>query len=184
MANDDFFSTLWEELEVADQTKQIELDRLQADALLRAVGKIESQMADVNDLCDSEMKLIEEYRSNELARLDKKRSWLSFNLEGFARSTGEKTLRLPHGVLKLRKGRDKVAVVAMEDFLKVAGTLGLVKTVPESFAPDNQAILNRIKTTGEIPAGVEYIPAETKFTYTTNGDTNGERERIGEQTEG
>jgi hypothetical protein len=117
--------------------------------------------------------------------LDKKRAWLLFNLEAFARSSGEKTLRLPHGVLKMRKGRDKVAVVEMEAFLKVAGKMGLVKSIPECITPDNQAILNRIKTTGEIPAGVEYFPGETKFTYTTIGESkNGERnEWDGDKTE-
>jgi hypothetical protein len=94
-------------------------------------------------------------------------------------------MRLPHGILKMRKGRDKVSVVQMEAFLKVAGKLGLVRSVPESITPDNQAILNRIKATGDIPAGVEYFPAETKFTYTIKGETDGERERNtdSEQTE-
>jgi hypothetical protein len=72
----------------------------------------------------------------------------------------------------------------MEAFLKVAGKLGLVRSVPESITPDNQAILNRIKATGDIPAGVEYFPAETKFSYTIKGDIDGERnERDGDEAE-
>jgi hypothetical protein len=92
-------------------------------------------------------------------------------------------MRLPHGILKLRKGRDKVAVVAMEQFLEKAQTLGFLRTIPESYTPDVQAVLAYIKRTGEVPPGVEFIPAETKFSYTTNGDSNGERERD-EQAEG
>ncbi len=171
----DFIAELLRESEEADQEKRIEMDRLRADQLLAAIAVLEGQMADVNTLVEKETRLLEEYRSNELSRLDKKRSWLVFNLEAFARSTGEKTMRLPHGILKLRKGRDKVAVVAMDDFLKIAGKLGLIRSIPESIAPDNQAILNRIKSTGDIPAGVEFIPADVKFTYSTNGDAHGER---------
>jgi hypothetical protein len=181
----DFIEELLQEAEIADQEKRIEMDRLRADQLLAAVSVLEEQMANVNDLVDKEIRLLEEYRSNELSRLHKKRSWLLFNLEAFARSSGEKTLRLPHGTLKMRKGRDKVAVVAMEDFLKVAGKLGLVRSVPESITPDNQAILNRIRATGDIPPGVEYFPAETKFTYTTKGDIDGERnKRDSDEAEG
>ena len=182
----DFIEELLRESEIADQETRIEMDRLRADQLLAAVSILEEQMANVNDLVEKETRLLEEYRSSELSRLDKKRSWLLFNLEAFARSSGEKTLRLPHGVLKMRKGRDKVAVVAMEDFLKVAGKLGLVRSVPESITPDNQAILNRIRATGDIPPGVEYFPAETRFSYTTKGESsNGERnERHGDEAEG
>lgn len=176
----DFIAEILREAEEADEKKRIEMDRLRADQLLAAVAVLEGQMADVNDIVEKETRILEEYRSNELARLDKKRAWLLFNLEAYARATGEKTMRLPHGVLRLRKGRDRVAVVSMEKLLQVAGKFGLVRTVPESVTPDNQAILNRIKSTGEIPAGIEYIPADVKFTYSTNGETNGERERDAE----
>ena len=86
-------------------------------------------------------------------------------------------MRLPHAILKLRKGRDKVAVVAMEEFLTKAQALGFLRTVPESYTPDTQAVLAHIKRTSEVPPGFEYIPGENKFSYTTNGDSNGERER-------
>jgi len=179
----DFIAELLRESEAADTVHAAEMNSLRADQMLSAVAVLEAQMADVNDLVDKEMKLLEEYRSNELARVDKKRSWLVFNLEGYARSTGEKTMRLPHGILKLRKGRDKVAVTAMEEFLKKAQALGFLRAIPESYTPDTQAVLAHIKRTGEVPPGVEFIPAETKFSYTTNGDSNGERQRDGEQTE-
>jgi hypothetical protein len=174
----DFIEELLFQAEQADQEKKIEMDRLRADQILAAIGKLEEGMAEVNELCEKELKLVEEYRANELARLDKKRGWLVFNLDGFMRSTGEKTLRLPHGSLKLRKGRDKVAVVALEEFLKVGSKLKLVRSVPEQITPDIQAIVNHIKTTGEIPAGVQLIPADVRFSYTTDGGKDDtERER-------
>ena len=168
----DFIEELLLQAEQADQERKIEMDRLRADQILAAIGTLEEGMAGVNDLCDKELKLIEEYRANEMARVDKKRSWLVFNLEGFMRSSGEKTLNLPHGRLKLRKGKDRIAVVAMEQFLKVGQKLGLLRKVPESVTPDLQAILNHVHSTGEIPPGIQVIPADVKFTYSTNGSND------------
>jgi len=173
----DFIEELLQQAEQADEARKIEMHTLRADQILAAIAKLEESMYDVNQLCDNELKLIEEYRSSELARLDKQRSWFVFNLDGFMRSTGEKTLRLPHGILKLRKGRDKVAITALDQFLAVGSKLGLVRTVPEEIAPDLQAIVNHIRNTKEIPAGVEFISGDTKFSYTTTSkEKSDERE--------
>ena len=179
----DFIEELLVLAEQADQEKKISMDRLRADQILSAIEKLEEGMMEVNSLCDKEIKLIEEYHANELTRLDKKRNWLTFNLEGYMRGTGEKTLRLPHGTLKLRKGKDRIAVIAMEQFLKVGQKLGLLKKVPESFSPDLQAILNHVHSTGEVPPGIEVIPAEVRFTYRINGG-NDDTERERNETEG
>jgi hypothetical protein len=175
----DFIEELLAESAIADANKRIEVNKLRADQLLMAVSTLDTEMADVHKLADDEIQLIENYRAKELARLDKKRSWLLWNLEQFMRSTSEKTIRLPHGTLKVRKGRDRVAIVAMEKFLSVANKLGLLRKVPEAYNPDNSAILDYVKKTGEIPAGVEYIPAGSKFTYSTiigESDDTDERE--------
>ncbi|HTY39352.1 MAG TPA: host-nuclease inhibitor Gam family protein [Bacteroidota bacterium] len=176
MDRPDFIEELLLEAEQADLEKRISMDRLRADQLLFAVAELESQMFEVNELVDKETKLLEGYRSNELSRLEKKRSWLVFNLDGFMRSTGQKTVRLPHGELRLRKSKDRIVVVALDKFLEIGKRLGLVRTVPESVSPDIQAVLNRIKTTGEIPQGIEFIPGEAKFSYNTNGGNDAERE--------
>jgi len=180
----DFIEELLRESEDRQEQETVDMKKLMADKMLFAVATLDGKMEEVNRLVEEEIRLLEEYRSLELARLDKKRSWLEFNLEGFARSSGEKTLRLPHGTLKLRKGRDKVVVVALEEFLKIGPTLKLVRTVPEQITPDIQAIVNRIKTTGDIPNGVQYIPAEVRFSYTTNGGNADDTERERNEAEG
>jgi hypothetical protein len=176
----DSIEELLEQSERAEARNKIEMNRLRADQLLAAIAVLEGQMTDVNELVEKEIRLLEQYISNELARLDKKRSWLLFNLEGFMRTSGEKTLRLPHGILKLRKGRDKAVIVALEEFMKVGPKLGLVRSIPESVQPDTQAILNRIKATGDIPEGVQYIPADVRFSYTI---TDGGKEDESKQRE-
>lgn len=179
-----FMDDLLAEVEQKEHQVKIELDQLKADQLLMAVAKLESQMDDVNKLADDEIKLIEQYRNSEIERLEKKRSWLLFNLEGFWRQqseqTGEKTLRLPHGSLALRKGHDKIEIDNMAIFLKIAPRYGFLRTTPEKHEPDLQAIAAHVKTTGEIPLGTKLIPAGVNFSYQLNnngGPSNGTEQR-------
>ena len=173
----DFIAEILQEAEVRNEERKLELDRLRADATLAAIKIVERQMGDVKELCDQESKLIEEYRSRELERLDKKRIWLVFNLEGWARSTGEKTIRLIHGLCKIRKGRDKVVVVASDKFMKVGPGLNLVRFVPEQMVPDLRAIAEYVHRTGEIPPGIEFVEAKTNFSYIINGGPDGDDKR-------
>jgi hypothetical protein len=177
-----FMDELLAEVEQKEHQVKIELDRLKADQLLMAVAKLESQMEDVNSLADDEIKLIEQYRQSEIERLAKKRSWLLFNLENFWRQqseqTGEKTLRLPHGSLALRKGRDKIEIDNLAIFMKVAPRNGWLRTTPEKHEPDLQAIAAHIKATGEIPIGTKLIPGGISFSYSiTKGNGNGTEQR-------
>ena len=84
-----FMDELLAEVEEKEQQRKLELDLLKSDQLLMAISKLESQMNEVNKLADDEIALIENYRKNELERIEKKRSWLLFNLEGFTRKQCE-----------------------------------------------------------------------------------------------
>jgi hypothetical protein len=173
-----FIDEMLLELEEKLQLEKVDFDKQNANRALALVAKLEEQMADVNKLADDEISLIENYRKNEIERLEKKRSWLLFNLENFARQqmqqTGEKTIRLPKGQLSLRKGRDKIEILDLAAFMKVAVRFSLLRTTPERQEPDLQAIATHVKRTGEIPIGTKVIPAGINFSYqlTTNGDSN------------
>jgi len=177
-----FIDELMEEIEEKERDRKLDLDRLKADQLLMAVGKLESQMEDVNSLADDEIKLIEHYRQSEIERLNKKRSWLLFNLENFWRQqsehTGEKTLHLPHGTLSLLKGRDRIEIEDMDLFLTIAPQYGFLRTTPEQSHPDLAAITAWVKRTGEIPLGTKLISSGVRFCYElTKGEpNNGSRE--------
>ncbi len=170
-----FIEELLQEAEIREKEYKEEMDKLKADQMLTAVEKIEIQMREVIEIADEEIKLIADYRKEELDKLEKKRSWLCWQLEQFIRSTGEKTITLPHGQIKLRQGRQKVQVIDMDKFLKVGERYNLLRKIPESYEPNLQAIHQHIKMTGEIPIGVDVIPAETKFSYSLKrgGNNNG-----------
>ncbi len=179
--------TFIDELLAETEQRELKMNKLRADQLLMVISVLEGKMDDLNKLCDDEVIIIETYRESEIAKLEKRRSWLTWNLEQFIRSTNEKTIKLPHGAIKLRLGRDKVEVVNLDLFMKQAPKLGFLKTVPESYEPDLQKIHNYIKIKNVIPEGVRMTPAQTKFSYTTlKGDTHaGENEpsEIGVATE-
>jgi phage host-nuclease inhibitor protein Gam len=167
-----------------DEPIFFEWDRLKAELTLTALQKLQDELDGVNKLADDEVQLIEEYRTKEVERLVKKMSWLATNLEVYARSTDEKTIRLPHGVLKLRQGRDRIEIENIAEFLKVAKNYGLLRSIPSKEEPDLLATLSYVKKTGEIPPGTKYIPGTTNFSYNlTKGgkDGNGKEEL---QTEG
>jgi phage host-nuclease inhibitor protein Gam len=171
-----FIEELLEEAEVREKEYQKEMDKLKADQMLAAVEKIETQMNDVIELAEEEIQLIEDYRKSELEKLEKKCSWLAWNLETYIRSTGDKTITLPHGQIKLRQGRQKVQVIDMDKFLRAGERLNLLRKIPESYEPDLQAIYQHIKLTGEIPPGVDVISGETKFSYSlARGGNNGKQ---------
>ena len=168
-----FLDELLLEAETAEEKQRIEVDKLRADQLLSAISVLEAQVDDANRLADDEIKLVEEYRTMELARLNKKISWLAWNAEQFIRSTGEKTIRLPHGIIKLRMSRERIEISDLQRFLNVKSNQRFLKIIPESYQPELQAVHSHIKATGELPVGVNLIPGEIKFSYSTNKRTNG-----------
>ncbi|MFN0157076.1 MAG: host-nuclease inhibitor Gam family protein [Bacteroidota bacterium] len=168
-----FIDEILLEAEKAEELRRIELDKLRADQLLMAVKVLEGQLADVNRLADDEIQIIEQYRTSEAERVQKKMRWLLWNLEQFMRSTDVKTLTLPHGVLKLRLGRDKVDVTDLNTFLNDPSNQQFLKLVPESYQPNLTTLHDYIKKTGHLPEGVNLIPAEVKFHYSTIKGDNG-----------
>ena len=62
----------------------------------------------------------------------------------------------------------------MQAFLSKPGVTMLLKSIPESYQPNVEAIWDYYKRTGgSVPDGCEYIPAEVKFSYTTTENHSG-----------
>lgn len=162
-----FIDELLAEAEEAEEQRRLELDKVRADQLLSAITVLQQQAEEIETIADREVELIEHYRNTELAKANKKIGWLAWNLEQFIRNTGDKTIRLPHGEIKLRLGRDKVQVPDPDSFVSDPVHKDLIRVVPESKQPDLVAIMDRVKKTGEVPTGVEFIPAEIKFHFNT-----------------
>jgi len=175
----DFIEEILQQAELADQDKRIALDRAQADRLLMALHKLDSDTAEIESTAEAEVNLIESWKRDECSRIEKKRTYLCWQLEQYIKSTDQKTITLAHGSIRLRLGRDKVEIVDIDQFMKAAKKYGLLRTYPEYQEPDLRAVAEYVKKSGEIPPGVELTPAITKFTYQLNGGSNGKETKAG-----
>lgn len=179
-----FMEELLRDVEAAEERQRLELNRLRADEALGAIAILESEIDQINMMCDQEIQLIQEYRARQTEKLDKRISWLAWNLEQFIRSTDQKTIELPRGELKLRMGRVKVDVIDSDAFLKVAEKYGLLRLKPSERLPDLSAIHSYVKRHKSPPPGCALTPATVHFTYKTKGKSNGEHQRTAETETG
>jgi len=178
-----FMDELLAEVEEKQNLQRMEVNRLKADQMLQTIAILETSEDEINKLCDEEIAIIESYRTREREKIDKKISWLSWQLEQHLRSTDLKTINLPHGSIRIRLGKEKVAVVSFEKFKPIAEKFGLLRKVPESVEPDLNALRSFVKSHG-VPAGVSVIPASTNFTYQTiKGTANANCNATDERTE-
>lgn len=177
-----------EELLDAEESKEkdrfIEMSKIKADQALAAIAVLEGKINEVNTIAQKEITLTEQWCLDETASLQKRIDWLVFNLENFMKTTGEKTISLPHGKIAFRMGRDRYEVVDLPRFLPIGQKLGLIRVTPAKTEPDLIAIANYTKmNSGKPPVGVMLTPAQSKFTYKTKGSNDGNNEWNGEQTE-
>jgi hypothetical protein len=182
----DWLQELLDAEEVNEGKQKLEMNKILADRALAAIGVIEGQINEVNDIAEKEITLIQQWNLSELNKLQKKIDWLVWNLSNYMTALGEKTVSLPHGQLKMRMGRDKIEVVDLQKFLPLGTRLGLIRTIAAKVEPDLVAIAAHIKLNGnKPPAGVMLTPAQTKFSYKTitKGSNDVNDERNDEQTE-
>ena len=162
---------LTELLEMAERKEEkcrIEMSKIRADQALTVIASIEEKASEIEQIAEEEIKLITSWKESELVKLQKKESWLSFQLEQFLNKTGESTLNLAHGVIKIRKSRDKVTVVDEEKFLPVGQKLGLVRHIDAQDEPDLNSIRAYCKLHGNRPpSGVLLTPGQPTFSYST-----------------
>ena len=164
----EWLSELLEQAERNEVKQRIEMSKIRADQALTVIASIEEKAAEIEQIAEEEIKLITAWKESELEKLRKKESWLSFQLEQYMRTTGENTLNLAHGVIKVRKSRDKVTVVDEEKFLPVGQRLGLVRRIDAKDEPDLNAIRAYLKLHGNRPPiGVTVTPGQPTFSYST-----------------
>jgi phage host-nuclease inhibitor protein Gam len=174
---------LLDESVAVEEKRALAMNKIVADRALAAVAVLESKINEVNAIAEQETALISEWQESETVKLQKKIDWLSWNLESFMKGTGEKTVTLPHGQLKMRMGRDKVEVVDFDKFLPVGKRLGLLRHIPEKDEPDLTAIAAWIKINRKPPMGVTLTPAQSRFSYKTiqQGETHATNDNNPEQ---
>ena len=175
-----FLDELLKEAEEADEMKRIQMSKVRCDQVLQSIAVLESKIVEVNNIAEQEQKIIAEWQQSENGKLERQISWLARQCEEYIRSTGDKTIQLPHGKLSLRAGKAKVSIVDEAAFMLIAEKKGLVRTKPAEHLPDLLKIHEFIRVNRFPPAGVSYTPATTNFSFKTN---RGEKENGNESSE-
>ena len=149
--------------EVEEKIQEVS-SQLAADAVLWQITELEAAIEQVEDIAHQETSVIEIWKTAETGILQRRIGLMSAALEPFMRAQNRKTVRLPHGELRLRALQDKIEVDRDAfDFTRE----DLVRIIPEQREPDLKAIRANLKSTGEIPDGVEITPQAPKFSYKT-----------------
>lgn len=159
---------LLDDTEATDQKRLLEMNKLRADQALAAVAVIEDKIEEVEQIAQQEFDLITRWKDSETTKLQNKINWLTFNLEKFIRVTGDATIALAHGTIKIRKSRDKIDIVDLKKFTEIAKRHGLLRHVDASDEPDLSALRAFIKLNGgKPPLGVMLTPGQPTFSYLT-----------------
>jgi hypothetical protein len=166
----DFIDELLREAEEKEQ----KLSREFADLMLIEISQLEKQIQSNFEQAAREREIIKNWSLKINSKLVSRIEFLSKKLEVFIKETGEKTINLPNGILKMHKKPDKVEVEDLELFLKNARPEWLT-VIPEQVKPNLLAIKNHIKTR-PIPKGVKIIEGQIEFSYSLNNEEENARE--------
>ena len=93
--------------------------------------------------------------------------FLSNQMRNYLKQNKLNTISLPNGKIGFRKQPDIVEVTDEELFLTTAAS-ELIRHLPEKFEADLKSIKEYIKSTSEIPDGVEIKSKDPKFYYKLN----------------
>ena len=166
----DFIDQLLKEAEANEQ----KLSREFADLMLIEISQLEKQIQSNFEQAAREREIIRNWALTRNSSVASRIDFLSKKLELFIKETGEKTINLPNGILKMHKKPDKVEVEDLELFLKNARK-ECISIIPEQVKPNLMAIKNHIKTR-PTPKGVKVIEGDIEFSYKLNGVENGKEE--------
>jgi hypothetical protein len=169
---ENFIDEILREAEEKEQKLSIEF----ADLTLIEISNLEKQIQTNFEQAAREREIIKNWALSRNSSLASRVEFLSKKLEVFIKETGEKTINLPNGILKMHKKPDRIEVDDLELFLKNARPEWLT-VIPEQAKPNLVAIKNHIRTR-PIPKGVKVIEGEVEFSYKLNGEEN-----AGEETQ-
>lgn len=148
--------------ELTDESPEVRFSKF-----LYVIKIKEQEITRVKATAEKLIQDIEAWTEKKIGQHQGQIEFLSKQMENYLRQQNQKSLPLPSGTIGLRKQQDKITITDEELFYQKASP-ELLRHVPESFEPDMKKIKEHIKTTGEIPIGIELTPVDVKFYYKLN----------------
>jgi len=139
------------------------LDQAKIDQLLWVVRKLEHQMAENETGAQIQLDQIAMWLDTANGKLDSQRRYLLTMCRQWLEQTGQRSASLVNGLIKLRKRQAKLEIM---DADKVISDSRFQREIPAKIEIDKKAIRDHIKSTGEIPAGVDLVPQADQFSAT------------------
>jgi hypothetical protein len=141
-----------------------------AEEHLRLLGYWRTERFDREEHAQVQIDRITLWLERQQERIDTKIAWHEIALQGYLYQSGKKSVRLIHGSIRKRKGRERVEIADEELFLSTAS----IDLIREQLLrqPDKKAILAHIKAHGEIPSGVDLTRGEDTLHIETGDDPN------------
>ena len=141
------------------------VDPLLAERMVRRVVRLRRQLDTDADVAKAEQARIADWYTTRAEATEKATEYLVACLRGYhetrlADDPKAKSIHLPSGTLKARRSPDRVEV-DVTVFLAAEPGAEWVRVKTE---PDKPVILQHVKQTGELPAGVTLVPGEVRYT--------------------
>ena len=149
---DGYFDVLLEEVQEAKTLADV-------DYILGKVSTFDAEIEEIEQSAETQINRINEWKELRINSIEKQKEYYIPSLHAFIQQSGKRTIKLVNGNINLRKRQPKLEIVDEEiipnQFIKIR----------EVSSIDKSGIKAYIKSTGEIPEGVDYVEQDDKFGY-------------------
>jgi hypothetical protein len=142
--------------------RKMQLSQADADIFLSRVAKIDNELDSDEQSAQEQIDKIELWLEYRKEKLEKRRSFYTFQLQSWMESHERSTKQLVNGTLKMRQQPFQIEILD-EDLL--INDDRFCRVIPEKKAIDRKALRKHITETGEIVDGVEVKSVQPKFSY-------------------
>ena len=132
-----------------------------ADYLLGKVADLDQQISDINGSAQTQLERIGLWQESRTASIEKQKDYYLPFLKAYMERLGKKTEKLVNGTLSLRKQQPLIEIID-EQLLLNSGEFVRTKTTTSI---DKAGIRSHIKSTGEVPSGIDFQEQPDKFSY-------------------
>lgn len=164
-----FMEELLSESKLAEERISIDY----ADLLLIDIRELNKEIENNWKIAEREVEIIKNFFLSKNCKIQERVEYIERKLNAFMLEQDKRTLSLPNGTMRLRKGREKVIVENLNEFLQGKYSHELIN-IKQELKPDMKKIKDYITRSRKVPEGCKVIPAnENEFSYKLNGDENG-----------
>jgi len=167
-----YLDELFSEEEQADFKKEEVTPEIRFTRFLWKIKFIEQELNKHQRVMEETISEVSGWFDKKKTQLEGQIRFLCDQMQNYLSIQDLKSLSLPSGKIGFRNQQNKIEIVDYDLFYNKAGN-AFLRHVPESYEPDMKKIKEHIKTTSEIPEGVDITPQEPKFYYKLNQNNGG-----------